>query len=54
MTMMMSPQLFHVTNVYGVISTSISSITTNFGKVVDQHLISPCGYDEVATTMSRG
>ena len=43
----------HVNNAFGYISTSISTIITKLGRMVDQFaLISPCRYVDVNTTRS--
>ena len=47
------PQLGHVTNVNGFISTSVSLNTAKFGRIVAQYaLILPRKYDDVTTTRS--
>ena len=51
---MMSPQLGHVINVYGFISSSITPITSKPGRTVDQHApILPCGNDDVIKIRPR-
>ena len=51
---MTSPQVDHVTNIYGFISNSISSVTTKFGRRVDQHLQLHLysSYDDIPTPRS--
>ena len=51
---MTSPQVDHVTNIYGFISNSISSVTTKFGMTVDQHLQLHLysSYDDITTPRS--
>ena len=51
---MTSPQVDHVTHIYGFISNSISSVTTKFDGAADQHLQLHlhCSYDDIPTHRS--
>ena len=50
----MSPQLRHVTNIYGIISTFLTPIISRLNMMVNYHtLVLPGRIDVVTTTRSR-
>ena len=50
----MSPQLRHVTNIYGIISTFLTPIISRLNMMVNHHtLVLPGRIDVVTTTRSR-